>query len=128
LPDANGKRYYMGTYSQNCNDSEGGMVFVCELTPGETIGQVIWCDVLNRHVAGGYNPPGDLRRIGSTGQNWHGTAASLPVKLVEADAMHIGDGGNLVLFYDVSDPARPFYFGKMKTTALMLSISPVPRS
>jgi FG-GAP-like repeat/HYR domain len=152
LPDADGIQYYMGTYSQNvaggeaCGDqnslisnsgysdqaNEGGIVFVAKLIPGNTRGQVIWWDILNNaHPAGGFNHPGDLRRVGNTviiaGQNWcptsdkfnnlfdggswenffksAGKALAYPFKR--------GNGGQAVLFYDVSKPNVPAYMGKM---------------
>jgi WD40 repeat protein len=121
LPDENGKQYYMGTFSQNCSDTEGGLVFVAELVPGETDGKVIWWEELNnRHRAGGFNHPGNLRRLGHTvviaGQNWAGTKASrFAVKNMGADPMNMGNGGEYVLFYDVSNSSTPKYMGKLNS-------------
>ncbi len=114
LPDYNGKRYYMGTWSGGTVwEGARGAVFVAELDAGQTHGQVIWCDVLNnRHAAGGFNHPGDLRRIGDTvviaGQNW---PASWYAQA--NDPMPLGNGGNAVLFYDVRTPTKPIYTGKV---------------
>jgi hypothetical protein len=132
LPDLNGRQYYMGAFSQNCSDNEGGMVFVGEVISGNS-GKVIWMDELNnRHPAGGYNHPGDLRRIGNVvviaGQNWDG--GGIKTNSVEgffksvgskvgqgvADGMDRGNGNpQNVLFYDVSDPSRPVYMGKINS-------------
>jgi hypothetical protein len=111
LEDANGKEYYMGTWSQNVDNSEGGMVFVAEVNKRGTNGKVIWCDILkNTHPAGGYNHPGDLRRVENTvviaGQNWN---KSYPI----GKSLNMGNGGNNVLLYDVSNPAAPRYTGKI---------------
>lgn len=116
LPDHNGKRYYMGTWSGgSLIGGARGAVFVAELDPAQNQnhGRVIWCDVLNnRHPAGGFNHPGDLRRIGDTviiaGQNWPGNWFAQRL-----DPMPLGNGGNAVLFYDVRTPSRPIYTGKV---------------
>lgn len=118
LPDANGRQYYMGTFSQNCSNDEGGMVFVGEVISGDS-GKVVWMDELNNsHLAGGYNHPGDLRRIGNivviAGQNWEGTIF-LGIT-IEGDEMNRGKGNQQnILFYDVSDPSRPRYLGKLNS-------------
>jgi hypothetical protein len=120
LPDANGNHYYMGTFSQNCASDEGGMVFVCGVKPGEQ-GKVVWLDELNNsHLAGGYNHPGDIRRIGNivviAGQNWEGTTGTDAGVFFGADEMHRGKGNKQnVLFYDVSNPAKPRYLGKLNS-------------
>ncbi len=136
LPDTNGYQHYMGTFSQNCSDNEGGLVFVAQITEsaknaGQS-GKVIWWDELNnKHLAGGFNHPGDLRRIGNivviAGQNWDGGSIStdsfedffksLGSKIGQefADQMHRGSGGQGVLFYDVTNPAHPKYLGKMNS-------------
>lgn len=130
LPDANGHEHYMGTFSQNCADAEGGMVFVGQVPAGGTSGKVIWCDELNnQHLAGGFNHPGDLRRIGNmvviAGQNWDGGSIStssgedffksLGSQIGQGFAapMHRGYGGQAILFYDVSSPSGPRYVGKL---------------
>jgi hypothetical protein len=123
LSDANGKEYYMGTFSQNCSDTEGGMVFVAEVNKGGSSGKVMWLDELNnKHRAGGYNHPGDLRRVGNTviiaGQNWDKT---YPI----GDPMDIGNGGQNVLFYDVSNPAAPKYTGKMNRCQNVVATSDI---
>lgn len=124
LPDANGHQYYLGTYSQNCKNDEGGMVFVGELTPGSNMGKVIWMDELNRnHESGGYNHPGDIRRIGNmviiAGQDWSGTNISnFAVNWAAGDAMGLCSTDprhENVLFYDVSNPASPRYVGQMNS-------------
>jgi len=120
LPDANGKQYYMGTFSQNCSNDEGGIVFVCDLKPGDQ-GKVIWMDELNNsHLAGGYNHPGDLRRIGNivviAGQNWDGSIGTNAGVALGGDEMHRGKGNKQnILFYDVSNPAKPRYLGKLNS-------------
>lgn len=113
LPDANGMQYYMGTFSQNCSDGEGGLVFVGEVSPQETKGKVIWWEELNnKHKAGGFNHPGDIRRVGDTviiaGQNWD---KSWPF----CDPLNMGNGGQAILFYDVSQPNNPVYKGKVNS-------------
>jgi hypothetical protein len=121
LPDSNGKQYYMGTYSQNVSDTEGGMVFVGEVFPNSNSGKVIWMDTLtNKHPAGGYNHPCELRRIGDVvvicGQNWDGTTLAGIGVALGADAMNEGTGSpQNVLFYDVTNPASPTYIGKMNS-------------
>ena len=118
LPDVGNKQYYMGTFSQNCTNDEGGMVFVGELEKGQTTGKVIWLDELNNsHLAGGYNHPGDLRRIGHivviAGQNWDGGTWG---DACISEPMHRGHGSyQNVLFYDVSDPVKPQYIGKLNS-------------
>jgi hypothetical protein len=117
LEDKDEKRYYMGTFSQNCSDEEGGMVFVAELPYDSESGKVIWCDVLhNNHESGGFNHPGDLRRIEETvviaGQNWDGGNFA-PLSNTFGDEMKEGKGGQAVLFYDVSTPSEPKYMGKL---------------
>ncbi|MEL6831608.1 MAG: hypothetical protein AAFP77_01390 [Bacteroidota bacterium] len=167
LPNANGKQYYMGTFSQNVSggttgentivkkddDQEvtntGGMVFIAECDEGTTQGSVIWVDVLhNGHQAGGINHPGDIRLIENVaviaGQNWptdefepglktainawYATQPETKVRAwVDGKPIYIrnpndipdikeltqGNGGNAVLFYDVSNRAEPRYMGKL---------------
>lgn len=109
LPDKDGNEYYMGTYSQDVDGSvEGGMVFVGKVPANGATGDVIWLDEMNNsHIAGGFNHPGDLLRLGSiviiAGQNWDGGKGKLDR----------GNGGQAVLFYDVSNPTAPSYIGKL---------------
>jgi len=112
LPDSNGKEYYMGTFSQDCEGNDCGMVFVGEVPLGESAGQVIWMDFLNgQHPALGFNHPGDLHRIGDyvivAGQNWD--------VCWFFNCLDPGGGGQAVLFYNVSDPANPSYVGGMNS-------------
>jgi uncharacterized protein YuzE len=116
LPDFEGKRYYMGTYSQSVasDGSEGGMVFVGEWDGKSEFGNVTWCDVFNNnHRGGGFNHPGDLRLLDNVvviaGQNWDNTDYPFCKKL------HRGNGGQFVLFYDVSKPDSPYYMGKLNS-------------
>jgi hypothetical protein len=123
LPDANGNEYYMGTYSQNCSNTEGGLVFVATVKKGEQVGKVIWWDELNnQHEAGGYNHPGDLRRFGNmvviAGQNWAGGKFANFTENFGADKMKQGNGGSQVLFYDVTNPAAPKYVGRLRECKL----------
>jgi hypothetical protein len=133
LPDSGGKQYYMGTFSQNCSDDEGGMVFVGEVAPASHDGRVIWMDELNnRNQAGGFNHPGDMRRVGNivviAGQNWDGGSISKVSSAEDffktafsklgqafADKMRMGNGGQAVLFYDVTNPAKPHYMGRLSS-------------
>ncbi|NEP00553.1 MAG: hypothetical protein F6K58_18145 [Symploca sp. SIO2E9] len=120
LPDANGKQYYMGTYSQNHSDSEGGMVFVAEVSSGNT-GDVIWIDELTaEHLSGGYNHPGDLHKIGNyvivAGQNWSECIQdSFFGCLLHTQSFILTKRSDLqnVLFYDVVNPAKPKYIGQL---------------
>lgn len=112
--DHQGNRCFMGSFSQNVSDSEGGMMFVAKTTPDSSHGEVVWMDELNnKSLAGGFNHPGDLRRVGhivvTAGQNWDPAANDIPF----ADKMHPGNGGQAILFYDVSNPTRPNYVGKL---------------
>ncbi len=112
LPDSNDMEYYMGTFSQDCEGNDCGMVFVGEVPGGAGSGSVIWMDFLDAaHPALGFNHPGDLHRIGDyvivAGQNWDICWG--------VECLDIGGGGQAVLFYDVSDPANPSYVGKMNT-------------
>lgn len=116
LPDYDGRRYYMGTYSQSVADdgSEGGMVFVGEWDGTSNYGMIIWCDILNNnHLGGGFNHPGDLRLLDNVvviaGQNWNNK------DYPGCKKMHRGDGGQYVLFYDVSKPNSPTYIGKLNS-------------
>ena len=118
LPDYNGKKYYLGTYSQNCSNNEGGMVFVGELGSG-TSGKIIWIDELNnKHSSGGFNHPGDIRMIENVvliaGQNWNGDGIG-KVGTVIGDTFDKCYGDNqAILFYDVSNPSKPKYMGKVE--------------
>lgn len=111
LEDKNGDSYYMGTYSQDTSNNEGGLVFVARRSA--TFGnKVIWHDEFNNyHPAGGINHPGDIRRFGNivviAGQNWHKTYPFY------GHVVDPGNGGQAVLFYDVSNPARPKYIGRL---------------
>ena len=112
LPDSNGKEYYMGTFSQDCEGDDCGMVFLGEVEKDQEFGNVMWMDYLNSgHPALGFNHPGDLHRIGDyvviAGQNWD--------ECWGAYCLDVGGGGQAVLFYDVSDPASPSYVGKLNT-------------
>ena len=112
LPDSNGQEYYMGTFSQDCEGNDCGMVFVGEVPAGGSAGAVIWMDFLNgQHPASGFNHPGDLHRIGDyvivAGQNWD--------ECWIFNCLDVGGGGQAVLFYDVSDPANPEYVGRMNS-------------
>jgi len=124
LPDANGHQYYMGTYSRSCGPnlltpvSQGGLVFVAKIAPNEDFGEVIWCDELsNNHIAGGFNHPGDLRRIGNiviiAGQNWDTTKTVKHLIANVGEPLVCGSGGQGVLFYDVTNPEASKYMGKM---------------
>ncbi len=93
-------------------------MFVGELEKEQTGGRIIWVDELNNsHLASGYNHPGDLRRIGHivviAGQNWDGGKWA---DMCFAEPMYRGLGSyQNVLFYDVSDPAKPRYIGKLNS-------------
>lgn len=114
--DAQGNRCFMGTFSQNVSDGEGRMMFAARTRPGSSSGEVIWMDELNnKSLAGGFNHPGDLRRVGfmvvTAGQNWDSPANYIPF----ADSMNRGNGGQTILFYSVFNPASPIYVGRLST-------------
>ena len=107
LPNDNDNEYYMGTFSQDTNDNEGGLVFVGEVPIGASEGSIIWSDELNNHHdSKGFNHPGDLARLGSVvliaGQNWNPWWG-----------LDLGNGGQAVLFYDTNEPRQPKYLGKL---------------
>lgn len=73
----------------------------------------MWHGELNdHHVTGGFYHPGDLRRYGNivviTGQNWR-----LPNVFA---SINLGNGAQTVVFYDVHDPSRPKYVGRLSET------------
>ena len=143
LANKNGRAYFMVAQSRAHN----GWIYLMETNPGVLdpvtdllrpsinggpVGKIIWQDLYTGEFNGNVNPVGNWNHPAKmavqdgvlvvVAQNW---SEWKPVVLCTGSSTNPyqrGTSEDALLFYDVRDPARPRYWGKMTATDLRLPV------